>query len=546
MKKNLSAILILFALVANSQTPAWKWGRTAGGTGHDGGAEIGSDNNGNCYVTGTYQAPSARFGTFSLSTSGSSQVFLTKYDSSGTALWAIGAQGTASSAEDLVTDINGNSHLVGTFNGSVITLGSMTATSSIGGIFIAKIDASGNTVFIKHADYKPTALNGHLGIGVDGSGNSYVTGNATSIMPNVDSLMLSKYDNLGNLVWKKYAKGTNWNTYSIATDNSGNSYIAGRIVSGTLDAGGAVITNTLNGAIIFIAKYDASGSLVWARAAGNYPTLYEPSIAIDAAGNSYVAGYYLGNYTGFGNITLTNTNQVNAMNEIYFVKFDPAGNVVWAKNAGGMLVDGVKDLAVDPQGNILLTGYFQDATSFDNIFLSGAGSSDIFVAKYSSAGNALWAKNVGGPKVETAGGITVNNSGKIYVTGGYKSNRCIFDSDTIINTDTISNSGEIYIAKIGAASTSTMTGITNYMDREMGFLVAPNPFSESATITLSEILKNGEISIYNSLGGLVRKEENLFCSQITIKRNELPPGIYFLLLQNDQQILSRIKITIAD
>ena len=118
------------------------------------------------------------------------------------------------------------------------------------------------------------------------------------------------------------------------------------------------------------------------------------AIAVDPMGNTYITG---------GNNLLA--------------KYDPNGNLIWARQIGGAGSDRRFSIALDAQGRIFFTGSFVGTVSFGGISLTSAGGSDIFIAKYDNDGNALWAKRAGGPADDTGAAIAVDGAGSCYVTG---------------------------------------------------------------------------------------------------------------------------------
>src|SRR2546427_6466138 len=174
---------------------------------------------------------------------------------------------------------------------------------------------------------------------------------------------------------------------SIAVDAAGNSYVAG-VFLGTATFGTTSLTSH-GEEDAFLAKYDASGNLLWAKRGGGS---YEDFIfgnAVDGAGNCYVSGAFDGQAT-FGNITLTNKVDPSGQNG-FIAKYDSAGNVLWAIQISGTENNVAIGIAVDSSGNVYATGDFAGTADFGSTSLtSNAGGNDIFVAKYGSDGNLIW------------------------------------------------------------------------------------------------------------------------------------------------------------
>jgi hypothetical protein len=242
----------------------------------------------------------------------------------------------------------------------------------------------------------------------------------------------------------------------IAVDANGNSYITGYSNNASITFGSITLTNA-GGRDFFIVKHDASGNALWAKRAGG--TSYEEgtAIAIDASGNSYVTGHFTGPTITFGSTTLTNANGSNLLTDMFVVKYDVSGNVVWAKRAGGMADDKGAGIAVDANGCYVTGQFFSPSIVFGSTTLtntnSGGTYSDIFVVKYDASGNAMWAKRAGGiPGSDNADygkGIGFDANGNIYVTGGFKSSIITYGSDTLINS--FSGYADIFIIKYDAS-----------------------------------------------------------------------------------------------
>jgi hypothetical protein len=204
------------------------------------------------------------------------------------------------------------------------------------------------------------------------------------------------------------------NVRDLALDGAGNVYAVGKFV-GTVDfdPGPGLYQLTSNPADArsnFVAKYDASGSLLWAQQfGGNANDSGDRELAVDGAGNVLIAGSFTGS-ADFGSTTLTSQGTSDA----FLTKLDASGSFLWAKQFGGAAGNGV---AVDGNGNALIVGELRVAST----------GPDAFVAKVAPNGSTLWSINVGASnsskgKTSTtnyAGGqnIAVDAAGNIYATG---------------------------------------------------------------------------------------------------------------------------------
>ena len=448
MKKTFLIVLLLFSYIfIFAQLNPWLWAKKAGGTNYDYGSGIAVDASGNSYVTGGFEG-TATFGSTTLESSGSQDIFVAKLDNRGNWLWAKKAGGTDSDyGYGIAVDASGNSYVIGCFYSATATFGSTTLTGNgINNIFVTKLDSSGNWLWAKNARESPYDY-GH-GIAVDASGNSYVTGyfsgtatfgSTTLTSSGGADIFVAKLDSSGNWLWANNAGGTSDECGNgIAVDASGNSYVTGYFDS---NATFGYTTLTSNGDYdIFIAKLDSSGNWLWAKNAGGSSNDSGNGIAVDASGNSYVTGYFDSNAT-FGYTTLTS----NGDYDIFIAKLDSSGNWLWAKNAGGTYNDCGYGIAVDASGNSYVTGCFCRSATFGSTTLTSNGDYDIFIAKLDNCGNWLWANNAGGTSDDRGTSIAVDASRNSYVTGYF------YDSATFGSTTLTSNGGydtNIFVTKV--------------------------------------------------------------------------------------------------
>jgi len=124
----------------------------------------------------------------------------------------------------------------------------------------------------------------------------------------------------------------------------------------------------------------------------------------------------IGEFTGTANLGgVTLTSTGNK--DIFLAKYSSDGDLLWATRSGGTSTDAGEAVAVDASGNILVTGTFSSLASFDGASLTSAGGKDIFLAKYSANGNLLWARRAGGSSSDYSLDLAVGPGGYVSVTG---------------------------------------------------------------------------------------------------------------------------------
>ena len=232
-------------------------------------------------------------------------------------------------------------------------------------------------------------------------------------------------------LWAKSAGGINNDIATcVVADASGNIYIYGAFVSPTITFGSITLTNE-TGSDIFIVKYNSNGNVLWAKDV-SLPTNGEDllqTLTLDPSGNIYLAGNFNTTIT-FGTTTLTSEGG----DDFFLVKYNSDGNVLWAKSEGGTNDDYVSSVAADGSGNVYVAGEFTSSTlAFGTTTLINKGTQDIFLTKYNSDGNVLWAKSAGGVNGEGISSVAPDAFGNIYALLYSESHIISFGSITLSN-----------------------------------------------------------------------------------------------------------------
>lgn len=258
--------------------------------------------------------------------------------------------------------------------------------------------------------------------------------------------------------------------WDLATDTAGEHIWVGGEYSDSIFVNGD--THVADGlADAFVVKYDASGNPLWLRTLGSPEEDICLSIAVDAAGNCYFTGFYVGELD-FAGQALPSAG----LWDIFAGKLDPAGNMLWLKRFGGPLNDIGYGIGCDPVGNVYITGWF--ASSFDlgnGVSLQSYGGSDMFVLKLDPMGSPLWAKHGGSEGVEYGYQIDVGPDGTCFATG-VASTQCSFDGLSTAQNGLViacynsagqiqwlssaQNAGPINIA-VGAGAGSSLRGMVS-------------------------------------------------------------------------------------
>jgi hypothetical protein len=247
------------------------------------------------------------------------------------------------------------------------------------------------------------------------------------------------------VLWAIRAGGSSTDVcYSVCTDIVGNVYLTGYFYSPTFQIGSITLTNANPSGPedLFVAKIDPNGNVLWARSAGGNDREVGNSVSVDINGNAFVTGYFRSPSITFGSTILTNTN--NGSSDIFIVKYDTNGNVIWAKSNGGNGYDEAYSLSADAVGNVFVTGGFGSPTiNFGSTTLTNSGNGDLFLAKYDVNGNVIWAKRAGGTWVDAGNSVSADPIGNVFITGYFQSPSITFGSTTLNSA----GSYDIFIAK---------------------------------------------------------------------------------------------------
>ena len=245
-----------------------------------------------------------------------------------------------------------------------------------------------------------------------------------------------RFDNrVESWMWAKNAGGPSSDYgVGVAVDENGDVYITGYF-QGTAMFGTIVLTSQ-GSEDVFVAKLTRKGVWQWAVRGGG--TSYDYGYGIGVADDLYITGTFRGSAT-FGNTTLVSQGS----NDIFIAKLSTNGTWQWAVRGGGDSYDYTDNVAVDENGSISITGFFQDSATFGNTTLISQGGNDIFIAKLSTNGTWQWAVRGGGISNEWGYSTAVDENGSVYLTG-------IFQGTATFGTTTLLSQGsdDVLLAKL--------------------------------------------------------------------------------------------------
>ncbi|MGI9187985.1 MAG: fibronectin type III domain-containing protein [Gaiellales bacterium] len=484
------ATAVLAIGVASAAAAEFSDAGSAGGAGTDSGAAIAHLDDGSSIVTGFFDT-SATFGSTTITGSGTA-AFVAKRDASGAWLWATSVGGSGlSSGYGVATLADGSSVVTGNFNGGA-EFGT-TSLTSVGSwdVFVAKIDAAGQWLWATRAGGPNAETAPDVSTLADGSsivtgsfGGAAIFGGTTLTSRGGTDIYVAKVDANGAWVWanRAGAEGTDFFgrddfSYGVFAFPDGSSVVTG-LFRDDSDFG-AITLNTVSYSQrpdTFVAKVNASGQWVWAVGGGGVNGS-DPGLDIAglADGSSIVTGYFNRSAT-YGTTSLTG----GSGDEAFVAKVSASGNWVWATSAGTTSPAYGRSVAALTDGSSIVTGYFSGSVAFGTTTLTSVGAYDVFVAQLSSSGTWSWAIRAGGGSPDLALGLTVSpGDGSVAITGRF-SGTAPFGLTTLATLD-----ADVFVARVpvmAPAAPSAPTAVAG--DGQATVTIVPMAIA-SYTITAS-------------------------------------------------------------
>ena len=275
-------------------------------------------------------------------------------------------------------------------------------------------------------------------IAVDGAGNAYIAGAASSsnfpvttgafqpALGGIRNAFVTKVNADGSgLAYSTYLGGSNFDAGGgIAVDTAGDAYVTGVTSSANFPVTSGAYQTALSGVVnAFVAKVQPDGSgLIYSTYLGHDATSEGSAIAIDSSGSAYITG--LTNSSTFPVTTGAFQQTLGGFSNAFVTKMTPDGSgLVYSTFLGGSLFDSGAGVAVDGAGDAYVTGETSSANfpTTAGVFqtaLGGPNAGNAFVTKVTADGSSLaYSSFLGGSLFDSGAGVAVDASGDAYVTG---------------------------------------------------------------------------------------------------------------------------------
>jgi ribosomal protein S11 len=307
-------------------------------------------------------------------------------------------------------------------------------------IFLIKTYANGNIIWAK--TYGGTYYDGASSVQQTSDGGYIVAGLTYSFGAGSSDIFLIKTDASGNIIWAKTYGGTGYyedEAYSVQQTSDGGYIVAGRTASFGVDSGD-----------IFLIKTDASGNVIWAKTYGGTSYNWTSSVQQTSDGGYIVAGRTRSFGAGYY--------------DAFLVKTNANGNIQWAKTYGGIYYDDASSVQQTSDGGYIVAGW---TSSF------GVDSGDIFLIKTDASGNVIWAKTYGGTSGDGAYSVQQTSDGGYIVAGATASFGAGYYDAFLVKTD--ANGNIIWAKTYGGTSYNWTSSVQQTSDG--GYIVAGPTYS---------------------------------------------------------------------
>lgn len=539
MKKVCSFFAIIQYCVLSAQAPDIDWQKTFGGDWTDRLFSINQTSDGGFIIGGDSGSGISGDKTVALNgNSGLGDYWIIKTDSEGSIEWqkSIGGFG-AEGIKTIINPTTDGGYIVGGISYSDISGDKTENSYGYRDYWIVRLDSLGNIIWDKtlggnlYEDFEAIIQTPDGGFLVGGTSDSNISGNKTENKVGY----VSPISIVGSDYWVVKLNANGGIEWQNTVGGYGNDYLTdmintpdgGYLVSGRSDSNisGDKSENSRGTYDFWILKLDNTGQITWQRTIGGNGFDVAWSLCV-TNNNSYIIGG-----RSSSDISGEKTESLIAPSgtDLWVLKIDLTGAIVWQKTIGGTGQDFLTCIAKDNHGDFLLGGYSDSNAGF-NKTENSRGDIDFWVIKITDSGLISWDKTLGGDQSDGIYGICYVNTDDSFIFGGTSKS-----SNTGDKTDVSRGMSDYWIIKLAPESLATHVFDTASIS------VYPNPTNDILHITLPKIYKKIDISITNILGEIIQKksESNTLKIDLDFKGSN---GIYFLNLTNENNETISFKV----
>jgi len=298
--------------------------------------------------------------------------------------------------------------------------------------------------------------------------------------------------------------------YDLAVAGNGTLVMTG-VFSGSFAFGTDTVTS-IGGDDVFVVALTSELAPIWVRTFGSAAGDRGQQVVVDGNGAIYVCGLYAG-ATMFGAQMRTPVG----MWDVYVISYDASGTQRWVQTFGTAGADFAYGIALAPNGDVLITGYYEGALMIGNDSLAAFGLRDVFVARLdATSGTPLWARGYGSAGSDSGQGVAADAAGNIFMTAN-------LGGPIDFGRGAIGVAGGSALVGLGATGTTTwsnplnaivtwavdvyrptntvLLGARNLVGADVGTGTLPPPIGGTSDALVAAFTSDGAVTWHREFGG---------------------------------------------
>ncbi len=467
-----------------------------------------------------------------LVSNGKDDIFLVKFDPNNDYIWSFSIGGNGyEEVKSIKTDNEGNIYITGTFQESIDfdpSANEVSITAESGwDVFIMKLNSFGDLLWVKNlGPYKYLKANS---MSLDEDNNIYLTGYFSGTIDfnpgnesynltasKSDDVYILKLNSYGEFVWAKSFNGTSIERgISLVVDSEQNVCLTGYFEATMfLDSNGDVKLQSKGFTDVFVIKLDKNSNVIWAKSFEGLWSSQSTGIAVDYDDNIYTTGSFKESVDFDPSNNIDTLVSIKENEDVFISKLDKNGNHLWAKMIGGTREVSSNNIATNTRGDVIITGYYESNCDFDpneGVVTAPISNRDaMFISALNKEGYFVSASVVYGDI--TAKSLIVHEDNKITI------------STTVTDNIEFAVKGEKIISENKGDADIFLFGLNDIISNvergleDENLVVYPNPSNGYLNLNLdSEI--NTQVEIYTQSGKLINKVENVTQDNIQVSLN---------------------------
>jgi Secretion system C-terminal sorting domain len=523
--KNVAIIISILSFfnITYAQTPTIQWQNTIGGNQIDSINSLVQTSDGGYIISGYSNSVISRdkteqfFGTFDF--------WIVKLNGVGTIVWQNTIKANGINDNPLIKETTDGGYILAGTSSSNIA-GDKTENSKGGDdIWLLKLDNYGDIIWQKTIggnsgdSISSIFITNDNNILVGAISISSISGDKSESNYGLYDYWVLELDELGTILWQKTLGGTNNDILSTFDKTFDNGYIIGGFSDSAIS--GNKTENTNGQDDYWIIKLDSNKNIEWQKTYGGNEN-DRCNALFETSDNGYLVGG-----SSNSNVSGNKTVLSKGSQDIWLLKLNSNGNIIWQKAIGGIYSDGINSIEKTIDENYVLGGYSSSPISGDKTEIN-RGLEDIWIVKIEGSGAIIWDKTIGGNDQDYIG-ITKQTSDGGYIVGA-NSKSGISGEKTEYATGT-----DYWIIKLSPDNLSN-----NTLDSSL-FSIYPNPTSGIFNLKFNSAFENYTMTIRNYLGQIV-KQENISTTNTYTNSIETQSGFYFIELENKSNQKITFKI----